>query len=328
MNITVFGAGAIGGLIAARLAATGLRVSLLARGANLDAIRANGLVLRSGAGETQHMLMATADPAELGVQDFVILTVKAHQGVEAARAIGPLLGPRTAVVTAQNGFPWWYFHGLAHPLGEQEIRSVDPGRAQWRLIGPERVVGATVYPAASLEAPGVVRHLSGDAFGFGEPTRTRSQRLDDLAALFAAAGFKPTIHDDIRDDLWPKLWGTIAFNPISALTRATLDVVTSEHGTRELALCLMREAEAVARALGARPNLSVEDRLAKAAKVGAHKTSMLQDLEQGRPLEIEATIGAMAELGRLLAVPTPAIAAILPLVRQLDRARGTARASH
>ena len=321
MTITVFGAGAIGGLIAAKFAGTGAKVSLVARGTNLEAIRASGLVLRSGSSESRHELTATSNPAELGVQDVVILTVKAHQGADAALAMAPLLGPYTTVVTAQNGFPWWYFHWLSHPLGEREIRSVDPGRAQWRLIGPERVVGATVYPAAALEAPGVVRHLSGDVFGLGEPNRARSKRLDDLAALFSAAGFKPAIHDDIRDDLWPKLWGTIAFNPISALTRATLDVITSEPGTRALALDMMREAEALAVALGARPNLSVEARLEKAAKVGAHKTSMLQDLEQGRPLEIEATIGAMAELGELLSLPTPAISAVLPLVRQLDRAR-------
>ncbi|HZL60478.1 MAG TPA: 2-dehydropantoate 2-reductase [Stellaceae bacterium] len=320
MKICVFGAGAIGGFLGAKLATAGAAVSLVARGANLAAIRANGLTLRAAGQETVTRLLATDDPAELGVQDYVIVTLKANQIDAALDQFAPLLGPDTAIVTAVNGLPYWYFHRLAGPWENRILASVDPGDRQWTLLGPRRAIGCVVYPATELVAPGIVEHVYGDRFPLGEPSGEKTGRCARLSAIFAAAGLKAPVLDRIRDELWLKLWGNLCLNPISALTGATLDTIVADPGTRAVARAVMREAQAIAERLGVRFRVDLERRLDGAGKVGAHKTSMLQDLERGRPLEIDALVTVVQELGRLVGIATPTLDAVLALIQQ--RAQG------
>ncbi|MCB1885067.1 MAG: 2-dehydropantoate 2-reductase [Geminicoccaceae bacterium] len=322
MKICIYGAGAIGGYLGVMLSRSGADVSLVARGAHLAAMKENGLRLVREDGEAVVRLRATRDPAELGVQDYVIVALKSHQAWEAAPAMRPLLGPDTAVVTAQNGVPWWYFHGFEGQYADLRLNSVDPGDRQWNLIGPERAIGCTVYPATEIVAPGVVRHVYGDKFGLGEPARKETPRIRRLAEAFEAAGLKAPIMPEIRDDIWLKLWGNLCFNPISALTRATLDVVATDPGTRSLARRMMLEAERIGRRIGVHFRVDVERRINGAAKVGAHRTSMLQDLESGKPLEIDALLTVVQEMARMVDVETPAIDAVLALVQQLGRSKG------
>ena len=322
MKICIYGAGAIGGYLGATLARTGAEVSLIARGPHLEAMRADGLRLRVGEEETTVEVQATADPAELGAQDYVIVTLKAHQAWEAAERMTPLLGPETAVVTAQNGVPWWYFHGFEGQYADLRIHSVDPDDRQWNAIGPERVIGCTVYPATEIVAPGVIKHIYGDKFGLGEPTHRDTPRVRRLAETFETAGLKAPVMPEIRNDIWLKLWGNLCFNPISALTRATLDVVATDAGTRTVSRNMMLEAERIGRRIGVHFRVDVERRINGAARVGAHRTSMLQDLERGRPLEIDALLTAVQEMGRLVEVETPTIDTVLALVQQLGRSQG------
>jgi 2-dehydropantoate 2-reductase len=322
MKICIYGAGAIGGYMAVMLKRGGADVSLIARGAHLAAIQEGGLKLKIGNETVEASVEAASDPAALGPQDCVIIGLKAYQAWENAEAMRPLLGPDTIVVTAQNGVPWWYFHGIEGPNKDKRLASVDPGDRQWNAIGPERVIGCTVYPATELVAPGVIQHTYGDQFGLGEPNREKTPRLARLADAFATGNLKPRLFDDIRDDIWVKLWGNLSFNPISALTRATLDIVASDPDTRGLARLMMLEAQAIGEKLGVTFRVDVDRRINGAAKVGPHKTSMLQDLERGRPLEIDALVTAVQELGRAVDVPTPHIDMVLGLVRQLGRAHG------
>jgi len=322
MKICIYGAGAIGGYMAVMLKRGGADVSIIARGAHLAAIQESGLKLKIGTETLEASIDATSDPAALGRQDCVIIGLKAYQAWENAEAMLPLLGPETIVVTAQNGVPWWYFHGLEGKNKDKRLASVDPGDRQWNAIGPERVIGCTVYPATELVGPGVIQHTYGDQFGLGEPNRQKTARLAKLADAFAAGNLKPRLFDDIRDDIWVKLWGNLSFNPISALTRATLDIVATDPDTRRLARLMMLEAQAIGEKLGVTFRVDVDRRINGAAKVGPHKTSMLQDLERGRPLEIDALVTAVQELGRAVDVPTPHIDAVLGLVRQLGRAQG------
>lgn len=322
MKICIYGAGAIGGYVGLLLKLAGAEVSLIARGAHLAAIRENGLKLLIGGEEKSARMPATDSPGELGPQDYVIIALKAHQAWETAEEMRPLLGPHTAVVTAQNGVPWWYFYGFEGQYANRRIESVDPGGRQWDAIGPERVIGCTVYPAADIAAPGVVRHISGDKFGLGEPTRRVSDRVEALSAMFQRAGLKAPVLTEIRNDIWLKLWGNLCFNPISALTRATLDVVATDPGTRALSRAMMLEAERIGRRIGAHFRVDVDRRIDGAARVGAHRTSMLQDLDRGRPLEIDAMLTAVQELGRLTEVDTPYIDAVLALVQQMGRSAG------
>jgi 2-dehydropantoate 2-reductase len=236
--------------------------------------------------------------------------------------MAPLLGPETAVVTAQNGVPWWYFFGFEGQYADRRIESVDPGDRQWNAIGPQRVIGCTVYPAAEIEAPGVIKHISGNKFGLGEPTRQTTARATALSKMFEAAGLKAPVMPEIRNDIWLKLWGNLCFNPLSALTGATLDVVATEPGTRNLARNMMLEAEKIERRIGVHFRVDVDRRIDGAARVGAHRTSMLQDLERARALEIDALLTAVQELGRLTEVETPYIDAVLGLVTQMARVRG------
>ena len=323
MRVTVFGAGAIGGYVAAKLGITGaVDLSIVARGAHLDAIRDSGLRLIEAGKETSTRVRAAAHAEELGVQDYVVLALKAHSLAPALDQIAPLLGPNTAVVTMQNGVPWWYFYKCGETLEGTRIDAVDPGGAIWRGIGPERVIGSVVYPAVEVEAPGLIRHVEGTRFSLGEPSGEKSDRVIRLAAELVKAGLQSPVRDDIRSEIWVKLWGNLSFNPISALTGSTLATIVGDDATRALARTMMLEAQAIGESLGVRFPVSVDRRIKGAGDVGEHKTSMLQDLERGRPLEIDALVTAVQELGRLTGHSTPTIDIVLALVQRLARERG------
>ena len=316
MRICVYGAGAIGGLIGARLAQAGEDVTLIARGAHLAAMRERGLRLLADGEEATLSPKTATNAAEAGEQDYVIVALKASAVAGAVAAMQPLLGPRTAVVMAVNGMPWWYFHGLDGPWRDRRLMSLDPEDKQWQGIGPDRVIGCVVYPAAEVVEAGVIRHISGDRFSLGEPDGRRSPRVEALSRAFIRAGFKAPVKTDIRTEIWVKLWGNVAFNPISALTGGTLRQICTDPVTRALARRIMDEAEAIAAEFGITMPIDVERRIDGAAGVGDHKTSMLQDFERGRPIELDAIVGAVAELGRLVDLPTPAIDAVFALTRQ------------
>ncbi|RZT97898.1 2-dehydropantoate 2-reductase [Rivibacter subsaxonicus] len=320
MKITVVGAGAIGGYLGAKLSLAGEDVSFIARNRNLEAINAGGFRLIGEDGSEQHAraVRAVADGAEVGAQDAVLLTVKAHQVVDVLPQLRALVGPRTMLVTMINGLPWWYFDKLGGPYQGQRLQSVDPQGLLASSIDAGCVIGSVVYPAAELEAPGVVRVIEGNRFTLGELDGSRSERIEALSQAFIRAGFKAPVSKDIRSEIWLKLWGNLSFNPISALTRATLEDICAFEPTRQLVAQMMREAQAVGEALGVEFKVSLEKRIAGAAAVGAHKTSMLQDLEAGRALELEALVGSVIELGRITGRPTPSIEAVYGLVRLLD----------
>ena len=321
MRICIYGAGAIGGYLGVELARAGEDVTLIARGAHLEAMRANGVRLLIGGEERVAHPLCTDDPAEAGEQDFVIVTLKAHSAPHVVDAMQPLLGPDTAVVSAVNGVPWWYFHELDGPWEGTRLESVDPGGVQWDGIGPERAVGCVVYPATEVVEPGVIRHLDGNRFTLGEPSGEKTDRVQALSKALIGAGFRAPIRS-IRDEIWVKLWGNLSFNPISALTLETLDVVATDPGTRAVSKAMMLEARAIGERLGVRFKVEVERRIDGAAAVGAHKTSMLQDLERGRAMEIDALVSAVQEMGRLVDVPTPTIDVVLSLVRQRAHVAG------
>ena len=321
MRICVYGAGAIGGYLGVQLALAGEEVTLIARGPHLEAMQKNGLkLLVDGEARVAHP-RCTDDPSEVGPQDYVIVTLKAHSVPHVVDVMQPLLGPKTAVVTATNGVPWWYFYGLEGQWKNRRLESVDPSGAQWEKIGPERAIGCVVYPATEVEEPGVIRHLDGNRFTLGEPTGEKTERVQALSQALISAGFRAPVRD-IRDELWVKLWGNLSFNPISALTLETLDVVATDPGTRGVARTMMLEAQAVGEKLGGRFKVDVDRRIDGAAAVGAHRTSMLQDLDKGRPMEIDALVSAVQEMGRLTDIPTPTIDVVLALVRQRARAAG------
>lgn len=315
MKICIYGAGAIGGYLGAQLALADCDVSLIARGPHLEAMRKNGLTLLVGGEEKKVDIACTDDPATMGLQDYVIITLKAHSVAPMVDQLAPLLGPDTAVVTAQNGILWWYFYAQPGPLEDCHLESADPGGRIWRAIGPERAIGCVVYPSSEVVAPGVVRHISGNRFMLGEPDGSKSDRVMALAKVLAHAGLKAPVRTKIRDDIWLKLWGNATFNPVSALTHATLEQMAEDNEVCALIREMMLECEQVANKLGVRFPVDIDARIEGARKVGAHKTSMLQDLESGRPLEIDALVGAVAEIGRLVSVPTPMIDAILALLK-------------
>lgn len=322
MKICIYGAGAIGGYLGVHLKQGGADVSLIARGAHLEAIKKNGLRVIMADGDKTAKMPASADPKELGPQDYVIVALKSHQAWESVEQIKPLLGPDTAVVTAQNGIPWWYFYGFDGQYANLQLQSVDPDARQWNTIGPERAIGCTVYPATEIVEPGVIKHIYGDRFGLGEPTRKDTERVKKLAAAFEAGGLKAKVNPEIRNDIWLKLWGNLCFNPISALTHATLDVVATDPGTRMVARKMMEEAEKIARRIGVHFRVNIERRIDGAASVGAHRTSMLQDLEKKRAIELDALLTVVQELGLLVNVDTPTIDAVLALTQQMGRVAG------
>jgi 2-dehydropantoate 2-reductase len=319
VKICIYGAGAIGGYLGVLLHQGGADVSLVARGAQLEAIKRNGLKLLIGDEEKVARMQATADPAELGPQDYVIIALKSHQAWEVADRMPALIGPATAVVTAQNGIPWWYFYGVDGQFANLQLQSVDPDGRQWKAIGPQRAIGCTVYPATEVVAPGVIKHIYGDRFGLGEPSRKETERVVRLAAVFAAGGLKAKVNPEIRNDIWLKLWGNLCFNPISALTHATLDVVATDPGTRMVSRRMMEEAEKIARRIGVHFRVDIERRINGAASVGAHRTSMLQDLAKRRPIELDALLTVVQEIGRLVNVDTPIIDTVLALTQQMGR---------
>jgi len=321
MKICIYGAGAIGGYLGAQLSLAGEDVTLIARGPHLEAMQKDGLRLRIGDEEKVARPFCTSDPAEAGKQDFVIVTLKAHSVPGIVDAMQPLLGPDTAVVSAVNGVPWWYFYKLQGPWENRRIESVDPGGKQWDHIGPERAIGCVVYPACDVPEPGVIQHISGDRFTLGEPSGEKTERVMTISKSLIGAGFKAPVRR-IRDEIWVKLWGNLCFNPISALTQATLDIVATEAGTRAVARAMMLEAQAIGEKLGVRFGVDVDKRIDGAAAVGAHRTSMLQDLEKGRPMEIDALVTAVQEMGRMVEVPTPTIDVVLALVQQRGRVAG------
>lgn len=321
MKITIYGAGAIGGYIAALLAQAGEEVSVIARGPHLAAIKTNGLTLEMNGERIVTHPFATDNPADIGEQDFVIVSLKAHSVPNVVDAMQPLLGKNTAVVTAVNGVPWWYFYKFDGAWENHKIESVDPGGKQWDGIGPERAIGCVVYPACEILEPGVVRHIDGNRFTLGESSGEKTERVRGLSQVMINAGFKAPVRN-IRDEIWVKLWGNLCFNPISALTNATLDVVATDAGTRMVARNMMLEAQAIGEKLGVRFAIDVDKRIAGAAGVGAHTTSMLQDVTLGRPMEIDALVTAVQELGRITGVETPTIDTVLPIVQQRGRIAG------
>lgn len=322
MKLCVFGAGAIGGYLGAMLARGGVDVSLVARGPHLAAIKARGLTLHSEGQTHVVKLQASDNPADLGPQDFVVVGLKAHQLPAAAPTMQKLLGPDTAVVSAMNGVPWWYFYALEGPYRDHRLKSVDPDGSVWENLHPRRAIGCIVYPAAEIVEPGVINHTYSNRFALGEPDGGKSARVTALADAMIKAGLKCPVRPRIRDDLWLKLWGNLCFNPISVLTGAMLDAIATDPGTRGVSRTMMLEAQAVGEALGVKFSLEVEARMDGAKAVGAHKTSMLQDLERAKPIELDALLGAVIEMGDLVGIATPMCDAIYALTRQRAQVAG------
>ncbi|MDX1404144.1 MAG: 2-dehydropantoate 2-reductase [Woeseiaceae bacterium] len=323
MRIAIYGAGAIGAWLGVQLQLAGEEVTLIARGPHLAAMQKNGVkLLIEGEQRVAHP-KCIEDPREAGPQDFVIVTLKAHSFPGVVDALPVLFDDNTAVVTGVNGIPWWYFFKLEGPYENHKLESIDPGGRIWDIVGPQRAIGCVVYPAAEIAEPGVIRHIEGDRFILGEPDGRQSERAGKLCDALNAAGFTSRVRNNIRDDIWVKLWGNLCFNPISALTLATLDKVAGEPETAAVCRNMMLEAQQIGEKLGARFRVNIDKRLAGGAAVGAHKTSMLQDLELGRPMEIDALVTVVQELGRLVDVPTPTIDVVLALIRQRATVAGT-----
>jgi 2-dehydropantoate 2-reductase len=305
VKVAVLGAGAIGSYVGAALARGGTDVSLIARGAQLAALREHGVTVRSPRGDFSARLPATDDPAEIGPVDVVFLGLKAYSYADCGPLLAPLLHDTTSVVAAQNGVPWWYFHDHGGPYDGRRIEAVDPGGATTAAIAPERAIGCVVYCSAELEEPGIIRHGEGTRFSLGEPDRSVSERCVRLSEAFTSGGLKAPVEPDLRDEIWVKLLGNAVFNPLSVLTRATLAAMCRHPGTRALAREGMQECLAIANALGARPEIDVERRIDGAERVGEHRTSTLQDLEAGKRLELAALVVAVVELAELTGTPAP-----------------------
>ena len=322
MKIAIYGAGAIGGYLGCELARAGTDVTMIARNRTLAAIRENGITLHID-GETRiGRPAATDDPAEAGPQDAVIVAVKANATPVIAPQMAPMLGPETTVVTATNGVPWWYFHEHGDALAGTRLETVDPGGVQWQSIGPERAIGCVVYPAAEAIAPGVIRHISLNRFSLGEPGGSKSDRILRLAEALKSAGFSAPVRPRIRDEIWLKLWGNLSFNPVSVLTGATLGQMAGDPQVRPVIAAMMAEAQTVGEALGVSFGVTYDKRIDGAGKVGAHRTSMLQDLDAGRTMEIDALVCAVQELAQLVRIETPAIDAVSGLVKMRAQVDG------
>ncbi len=327
MSIAIVGAGAIGGYLGVRLAEAGEDVTFIAR-SNADAIARDGLRLVEEDGTVLHAksVKAVKSMEQAGRHDIVLLTVKAHQVGPIAADLRHLIGPDTVVVTMQNGIPWWYFSGgYGGQYAGTQLETADPGGVIAAHLDPRNVIGSVVYPAAVLTDPGTVTVIEGNRFGLGELDGSKSERVLNLSQRLTKAGFKAPVTGDIRAEIWLKLWGNLSFNPISALSHATLEDICRFPETRELATAMMKEAEQIANTLGITFRVGIDKRIAGAEKVGAHKTSMLQDVEAGRPIELEALVGSVIELGRLLDVPTPHIGSVYALMRLLSQSLETAR---
>ena len=319
MKICVVGAGAIGGYLAVRLAHAGHAVSAIARGPHLAAIRANGLKLVEGEQELVADLEATDRIADLDTQDVVLLALKAHQITAVVDDLPVLLGPDTVLVTLQNGIPWWYFQKLGGPYADRVVETVDPGGVLFKAIDANRIIGCIAYPAATIAEPGVIRHIEGNRFPVGELDGSDSDRVRMVSGLLEQAGFTSRVLDDIRSEIWLKLWGNLTFNPISALTHSTLVDICQFPLTRELAATMMTEAQAIGERLGAGFRVPMERRIAGAERVGKHKTSMLQDVEAGKPLEIDGMLGVVVELAEMTGVEVPTLRALYACASLLNK---------
>ena len=316
-RICVFGAGAIGGYLAAALDRAGANVSLVARGPHLEAIQDKGLLFEQDGKISTHKLVASSNPADLGPQDVVFLAVKAHAIPAIVDSMMPLLGTETMVVSAVNGLPWWYFHRAQTGTGldESPLYAVDPGGKIWNRIGVQRAIGCVVYPACEIVSPGHVRHLDGDRFSLGEPSGEKTDRIRNLSALMIEGGLKAPVRPRIRDEIWIKLLGNCSFNPVSALTGATLDVIGNDPDMRKIIEAVMTEVKAVGEAVGARFGVTIEKRIAGATAIIGHKPSTRQDIEAGRPLEIDPILSAVIALGTELQIETPALAQLTALLK-------------
>ena len=319
MKFAIVGAGAIGAYIGAKLWLSGEEVSLIARGDHLKCMQANGIQILDSEGDFVAYPKATDDYNEVGPVDFVFLTVKAHSLIEVVDKLGPLMGPKTSVVSAQNGIPWWYFFGHGGAWDGTQIKSVDPEGIISKFIDSERIIGCILYLSTEIVKPGVIRFTEGDRLAIGELDGSNSERCKDLAGAIKKTGLRCPIRGRIREDLWVKLLGNVAFNPISALTRSTLDLIISDRGVASLARAVMQEADSVARALGVKVPISIEQRMAGASKVGPHKTSMLQDVERGRKMELDSILGAVVELGDKLGVSVNNTRYIYSCAKLLER---------
>jgi 2-dehydropantoate 2-reductase len=319
MKIAIVGAGSIGGYLGARLALAGQDVTFIARGANLEAIRRDGFKLIEEDGEERVATARATTFEDCGPQDAVFLTVKAHQVPPVAKDIPALFGHDTSLVTFQNGIPWWYFHKVGGPFEGRAVRAADPDGVISAHIDNARIIGSVVYPASELIAPGVVRVVEGNRFSLGEPDGSRSERVQLVSQALTNAGFKAPVSADLRAEIWLKLWGNVVFNPVSALSHATLAEICDFEPTRDLAVSMMEEARSVAEQLGVRFRITLEKRIAGAAAVGQHKTSMLQDVEAGRPLELAALVGSVVEMARLAEVPTPNLDAVYAVTSLLAK---------
>ena len=317
MNITVIGAGAIGGHIAAKLAAAGESVKVVARGEHLKAIRERGLILKENGEEIVARVEATDRITEAGGADLIVLGVKAHQLAPIAADVASIVTPTTMLMTAQNGMPWWYFFKHGGPHEGVRLESVDPGGVIANHLPIDAIIAAIIYQAAEIEAPGVIRHIEGNRLPLAEIDGQKTERIAALSELFTRAGFKSPALSDVRSEIWMKLWGNLTFNPVSALSHATLEDICRFPPTRALAAAMMREAQGVGEAFGVRFRLSVDKRIAGAESIGAHKTSMLQDIEHGRGTEIDALLGSVIELARLADVATPHLDAIYAVTKLL-----------
>ena len=322
MKVAIFGAGAIGGYLGVKLAQAGVDVTFIARGAHLEAMRRNGVTLISETKRVAVRVRCASRAEEVDIPDYIFITLKAHSLPAAATQIAAMLGPDTTLVMGVNGVPYWYFYGLACKWCDRTIDSVDPGGILWRTLPPRRVLGCVVYPAAEVIEPGVIEHTYGNRFSLGEPDGSKSARIEALSKQLITAGLKAPIRAQIRDELWVKLWGNLSLNPLSVLTTSRLDRLAGLPDLRDVCRTMMREAQVVAESLGVRFGVELERRIDGALEVGAHKTSMLQDLERGRPIEIDALLGAVVELGDLTGHPMPMCRAILALARERARRAG------
>ena len=316
-KVCIFGAGAIGGYVAAALADAGAEVSLVARGPHLAAIRDKGMVFRKDGEEKTYRMAASDNPADLGEQDYVIVGLKAHSVPAIVDQFTPLLGPETAIVPAVNGLPWWYFHKAetGTVLDDTWLETVDPGGAQWKAFGPERAIGCVVYPACDVPEPGVIQHMSGDRFTLGEPDGSASERVERLSKLMIAGGLKAPRKARLRDEIWIKLWGNCSFNPVSALTGASLDLIGNDAACRSVIRAMMEECKQVGEAVGARFSVDIERRIEGGAQIIGHKPSTRHDVEKGRPMELDALSSVVLELARRLGIATPTLDTVAALVR-------------
>ena len=317
MKICIFGGGSIGGLLAVNLEKIGINVSVIARGQHLEVMKKNGLTLINSLGEeTNFIVNCTDDPNSLGIQDYLFITIKSPALLPSLENLKPLVGKNTTIITCMNGIPHWYFHKLDNKYANYKIKCLDADLLIDSILPPDNIVGSVVYPACEIVKPGTIKHIAGNRFSLGEPDGSESDRLKFISEILKKSGFRAPIQKNIRDEIWLKLIGNLSFNPISALTGATLEQICNDQGTEAIVKEMMIEAKTIAEKLGAKINMSIEKRIDGARKVGAHKTSMLQDIEAGKPIEIDSIIVAVRELGELTNSPTPNINTILNLTIQ------------